>query len=306
MQAEPISSDRIRQGPAGFRLADLLALVAGAATALAMPWVNQPEYIRMRGGWLSLNARPMSLDFALEVLGKVSLALVPVALLQAARRGTRVGPASFLLACLGLPWLTQGLHDRLLLAWLARRHGPPMVVGIPAGEARRWEEMTRWPFYIGGVAVALLALAALVSWRRRLPGWLQSALLMTAWTGLLGAVTGNTWIRVAVSLVDRLPIVHPVLISPLDVFLIKWPSFLLYGLPAAATLLGRRTPRDSAWSLLDRMAVALATISGLLAVARISVDLYRHGRPIPGTAEVLALVAAGVSAALMVRYLGPA
>jgi hypothetical protein len=139
----PITAPDRSRRPA-IALADVLALVAGIALVLALPWRHRPEFLRGVGGWSSLPSYPLRLSLVGEALGKLCLALLPVALARCARERRMALPAEFLLACVGLPWLVEGIESLHLLWWLANRFGIVRsdMLSIPMQASMQWQQET--------------------------------------------------------------------------------------------------------------------------------------------------------------------
>jgi hypothetical protein len=192
----PIAPDRPE--PAGITVADLVALVGGAAVAVALPWQFGAPFFRPAaiGTWLGSRAL---LQFTGLALSRACLALVPVVLARRARYGGVARPAEFLAAVCGLTLLPQAA-DHLLFT-LRAGFDPwaswTSLQSLTDEETTRrdeawyhWQDEMYWPWTLGMLAVACAAVLALAFGRRRWPGWLQTVLLLLAWLGFGRGVWG--------------------------------------------------------------------------------------------------------------------
>jgi len=181
----PPPPDRDRPEPNGLTVVDLTALVAGVALAAALPW-GFGVSIPTAAGWNWWGSRG-GLQFAGLALERACLALVPVVLARRARYGGVARPAEFLAAACGLTGVPRAV-SRLVFAV---QYNPLWGAG-PHDALRRFEAWERWQDETGRVltpglfAAACVAVTAWALGRRRWPGWVQTALLLTAWLGLCG------------------------------------------------------------------------------------------------------------------------
>jgi hypothetical protein len=181
--------------PAGITVADLVALVVGAAVAVALPWEFWPRISRPAAIWTELRAYwPLPLlRFTALVLSRACVALVPVVLARRARYGGVARPAEFLATACGLSLLQPAADHLLFILWAGfdpwTTWTSPLFV---SGEElmrrdkqwENWQAEMYWPWTLGMLAVACVAALALALGRRRWPGWLQTGLLLLAWLGL--------------------------------------------------------------------------------------------------------------------------
>jgi hypothetical protein len=300
-----------RTGPQGQSLADIAALVAGVAIVLWLPWLHRPEWIRgspwSMATWVS---DPQPLLIAGEALGNVALALVPLVIVRSARLGRWPRSGEFLLACLGLPWLAQGIHDRLMLAWLRQNGIDGGMLNVPVPASQRWMALTRSLFPEGWLAVAVVAAIALIVGRKRFPGWLLGALLMVAWLGLREVVLEWRWHEVVSALFRPFSAADPrVLEVPYRVCL-WFPTFFLFAVPAASAIVGRPGEAGPRRSLLERIGLILGAPLLVTSCAARLITLY-SGQPWRGfvteaSTYVATLFVASVLAALIVLRLDPA
>ncbi len=300
-----------RADPNGQSLADITALVAGVAIVLWLPWLNRPEWIQGSvwsvATWLS---DPQPLLIAGEAIGNVALALVPLVIVRSARLGRWPRPGEFLLACLGLPWLAQGIHDRLMLSWLRQNGIGGGMLNVPASDSHLWTDLSRSLFHEGWLAFGLLAVLLLIVGRERSPKWLLSAILMVAWLGIHEAVLEWRWHEVVSALFRPfLPTDPGVLQVPFRVCL-WFPTFFLFAVPATSAIIGRPGETGSRRSWLERIGLILG--APLLATSCAARLIMLHGgQPRRGflteaSPYVATLLVAIVLAVVLVLRLGPA
>jgi hypothetical protein len=154
-----------RPGPRSMTIADSMVLVIGVAVALALPWYNgwvQTPQPVMWPRWMII------LYFFEEAVGKASLALIPLMLYRRARFGGISRPGELLLvAC----------ASRVIADEVARVSDLELSVdGILAGESY-WASLR-----VAAVAF-ILAVTALILFRRRLSDFVITSLLVIAVAG---------------------------------------------------------------------------------------------------------------------------
>ncbi len=231
-----------------FHISEVMALILGIAIALTLPWESA-----VRLFWLQAPGTDGFYDYGLqiaqELLGKAALGLVPVVLVQSAVRKQPVHPAAFLLACVGLPWLVEGIRDLFMLRWMALHYGPwaADIGRLPVSVVDEWERTvcTRL-LYLGiNVAVAIVAGLVLGLGRKRLAPWVRSLLLMLVWTGLYTPNLRDAWWAV---------VWNPLLLSIqpnggavwdfLGEVIYDAPTMFLFALLVVPAVLGLRGRRD--------------------------------------------------------------
>ena len=169
---------------------------------------------------------------------------------RCARYGGLARPAEFLVACCGLPALAWGVENLLLRSFVRQRTGivlsGPHMDGMPVSTYQEWQAGPHWAFEEGLFLTGVLAAVAFLLGRRRLPGWLLTALLLSAWLGfavagpvLLRRGVGFLILRVIGSAVGKLA---GSLIAIVDWYI---PTFLLYAVPALVALRDVRRTGDS-------------------------------------------------------------
>jgi hypothetical protein len=184
-----------RPEPAGITVADLVALVVGAAVAVALPWPFWAQFFRPAAVWTwprDYQALLAGLQFTTLALSRACMALVPVVLARRARYGGVARPAEFLAAAGGLPPLPRSADHLLFTLWVGFDPWASSTSKLNLTDEELlhrieqwnyWQDEMFWPWTLGMLAVASLAVLVLALGRRRWPGWLQTALLLLAWLG---------------------------------------------------------------------------------------------------------------------------
>ncbi len=180
-----LEGDPVEREPKAITLSDLIALVAGVAIVLRIPWVFWPDprdRIASSASWVPY------VWLGEQILELSCLALLPVILLRRARFGGLIRPAEFLTVCCGLPALTWGAELLLMSTFVRSPDGVdprgPGLIGLQRRAYWQWQNGYHWTWEYGLLIAAFTAITALLLGRRRLPGSLRSALLMTVWLGI--------------------------------------------------------------------------------------------------------------------------
>lgn len=143
-------------GRTHFSLGDLLAMIAGIALVLSLPWEFPTDVPMGRG--IAVFRDGTIWSFLAETLGKACLVLVPVVIVRGFQLGTPMQRGEFLSAVGGLPWLFSGGKSHAFVSWVAMRmRALPEGARIPAEFANDWVGLTFWPFLLGPMVVAGLA-----------------------------------------------------------------------------------------------------------------------------------------------------
>ena len=241
--------------PPGMTLTDLCVLVIASSLMFTIGW-------RGMGPVLSLPHPNLWLAALTEIMEKVGLALFLVVIIRRARYGGLSSPAEFLLIVCGapiLPDLLAGLPTRIqsylydeTTVWPDPLAFAPKMLGYAIW---RWTELT-----VSVVLPSFLSLV-LVAGRRHLQGWAKTVLLAATFLFLsFGTIqlffeAGEWLIRVA-----NQAVLGEKLSWNLGFLIYAFPCFVLYSLPAAATLLDRRGNPYPGWTWLEWLGVILALL----------------------------------------------
>lgn len=181
-----------RSEPAGITVADLVALIIGVAVAVDLPWRFWPPLFQSAAVWTWPREYRGLLQFAADALNRACLTLLPVVMARLVRYGRVARPAEFLATACSLMLLPRAADHRLftLRAGFDPWAGESSLQSLTDEETmrrdeewNRWQDEAYWPWTMGMLAVACVAALALRLGRRRLPGWLQTVLLLLAWLG---------------------------------------------------------------------------------------------------------------------------
>ncbi|CAN5824025.1 hypothetical protein BH23PLA1_BH23PLA1_24480 [soil metagenome] len=305
-EATSLADKAPRPEPTRMTLADLLALVVGVAIVAALPWLNRPEFIGPLGGGAGPASYVPLLMFLHEGLGKACLALVPVVLARRVRHGGMVRPTEFLLACVGLPWLSMGITTGLMLVGLSQQFGRPIdTTNIPVEATTRWVQETQAIQAGVLLTVGLFSAISRVVGRRQWPGWFGSVLLMVVWTCALGLIRGPIWhggsawqdvLRSILGTTGLLNYWGSMFAWGFGTLL---PIALLYAIPVAAVAFGLRHRSGLQFAWHERAALLLASAAFLAwETAMQIIAITRYLGPGEYWSSTLGGVAAYLTAAL--------
>jgi hypothetical protein len=273
-----LKADAEVREPIGMTLGDLVAVVAGVAIVLTIPWKFFPHPTDFFGPWPRWLPRLWLIQQVLEIAG---LAMLPVVLARRARLGGLARPAEILLVCCGLPALVWGIETTMLRSWVRVRTGltvpGPGMSGMPVALYSQWSEGPHWTWEWGLLLTAAAASAALLAGRRRIPGWVGAALLFLAWAGLYEAgpvLLERSLVRLIVWVTSR-PVgeLAGTLLSSLT---LRLPRFLLYALPALAALREVRQDGLSRQTWLCRTGLVLPVLLFLVAETAVHARDYYY------------------------------
>ena len=240
---------------------DIAGFIGGVAVVLSLPWSNRPERLSTFGsGWYSY---PLRMYIAAEALGKVALVLVPVILVRSARRDGLARPAECLLACMGLPWLAQGIHDLLLLAWLRSDGSAADMLSIPYAKSEEWDLSTRKHFHQAWFSLLIVASMTIAAGRRRMPGWCIAALIMAAWLGAHECLVFRRWRPIVVMVVGPFRPSNAYLAEAILLASLFLPFLLLFSIPASSALMGDDRNVSTGRSPLEWAGMVIFALSSL-------------------------------------------
>ena len=309
-----LEGDPVEREPKAITLSDLIALVAGVAIVLRIPWVFWPDprdRITSSSSWVPY------VWLAGQVLELSCLALLPVIVLRRARFGGLIRPAEFLTACCGLPALTWGAELLLMSTFVRSRNGVdprgPGLIGIPRRAYWQWQNGYHWTWEYGLLIAAFTATAALLLGRRRLPGSLRSALLMTVW---LGTYETAPWLlRQSVFFVVTRFVRGGTLSGMNGLILVSLtrnlPHFMLFSIPflvAVEAFRKQKRPRNWLESTGMSFAVLIFMVAETIFLVRNSSDYSPLSMWLRETVliHVLAMLASISLGLLIARRIGPA
>ena len=198
------------------------------------------------------------------------MALVPVVFFRRARYGELARPAEFLALCAAIPFLADSIETALM--WLSFRlqNGQTLTAygrqWMPSEFTDKWWKSYNWVWeqslLLGG-AVALVAFAV---GRRKLPGWLLTALLILAWFGAYEQATKlvSRGAELLITRVNSGPVGWTIRLLSWALFY-SLPRFILYSVPAIVAVRdlrreGRARPTWLEWTCLG-LAAALFLIA---------------------------------------------
>ncbi|HEU5117388.1 MAG TPA: hypothetical protein VFT74_12160 [Isosphaeraceae bacterium] len=302
-----------------FRISHVMLWIVGLSISLSLPWQLAFSFF-----WNDLQNASSVLDYQLaafegltclqEAIGKLALALVPIALVQAARLRHHVRSGAFLLACVGLPWLAEGLRDTLMLRWLNDWAFPDRwptritMSALPPEGVTEWNAKVCTPPVHLAISLTVAAIASLILavGRRRLAPWIRSLLLMLIWTGLYAPRIPQTW----TGLLD--PLLYRVL-PPTPLGALLWglaydiPAQFLFAMVVVPAMIARRQRlAPPVW--LDTIGLFLWALTLLLGILQwllltnLSSIFSRYERLVP----FVAVIPASLLAVFVHRRLAPA
>ncbi len=269
MGTVPVESFRDNGEHRSVTLGDLAALIAGIAVVLVLP--TRQSYWPLPSDFLGSLPRWLPWFFCLRAaLGAACVALVPVVFFRRARYGELARPAEFLALCAAIPFLADSIETALM--WLSFRlqNGQTLTAygrqWMPSEFTDKWWKSYNWVWeqslLLGG-AVALVAFAV---GRRKLPGWLLTALLILAWFGAYEQATKlvSRGAELLITRVNSGPVGWTIRLLSWALFY-SLPRFILYSVPAIVAVRdlrreGRARPTWLEWTCLG-LAAALFLIA---------------------------------------------
>jgi hypothetical protein len=225
-------------------LSDLAALVAGVAFVMVLP--RSQSYWPYRVDFLGPWPKWLPWCFCLrQTLGAVCMVLAPVILRRRMAYGGFARPAERLALFTAMPFFADAIETGLKRLHYRMRFGHSLagysLDGMPTSISMEWWDRVRWIWELAILISSGLALAVFLLGRRRLPGWLLTAIVPIAWLGAY---------RSAPPLVFGvlLWVIEHVFGSPINgqVIEVLWaavgyvPRFTLYLVPAIVALLSLR------------------------------------------------------------------
>jgi len=277
----PLANSKDRE-PVGLTLADLVAIVAGAAVLLAMPvlrlyWPDPREFPGVWPRWLPWTWATR------QILTGACLALVPVILARRFRYGGMARPAEFLAACCGLPLLVDWVEILLIRAYVRARGGSlpgSGLVGMPAHSWDAWRDGPHRAFQEGVLLTGVAAAVGVYLGRKRLPGWLLTALVLVAWLGLYSTVPvllTRAFVLSIYHATGNVP-VGPMGGALIDLLINLLPTFLMFSVPACLAFHDLRSSGAPRPTWLARTGLALASLLFLVTETSRHLQLYGESR----------------------------
>jgi hypothetical protein len=250
-------------------LGDLAAVVAGVAVVLVLP--SRQSYWPLPTDFLGPWPRWLPWFFCLrQILGAACIALVPVILRRRASYGGLARPAEFLAICAAMPFLADSIETGLIRLSYRLDSGISLpgygVVGMATSFLDEWGKSSHWVWEHDVLIAGVMSLVVFILGRRKLPGWLLTALLSCAWLAAYepGTRMASRWVFRVIAHVNGQPTGEP-LGGLISAAVYSLPRFVLYAVTAIAAVYDISHARSARPTWLEWTCLGLAAAVFLIA-----------------------------------------